>query len=615
MLELFLTAAFKKQKLHTISDAPRNNRMKFTKRSRRSLLLLLLAVFLLNACQQPTQPTATPEPQLTRERVAGTRGGSVKYRLEAPPKTFNYLMASDVASLVVSFYLLGGRLVEFNHDEQRYVPSVAESWKLGGDGRTVEVSLRDGLKFSDGQPLTAEDVAFTFRALYDERTASPLFRSAMLVGERPIEVSAVDRRNLRLTFPEPVAAPENYLSNLAVLPRHKLEESFKGGTLRDAYALTSDPQSIVTSGAFAVESAQPGERVTLKRNPHYWKKDAAGTQLPYLDSLTVEVVSDANNAVTRLQQSALDIIDRIRPTDYAALRGGDGSTRAFDNGPGLSTDHLWFNLNPGASNNKPFVEPQRSAWFGDVRFRRAVAHAVDREAIASSTLQGLATPLYGFVSPGNRTWGASDVPKIEYDLEKSRALLREAGFETRGGGDAPELYDAKGNRVEFMLIVQAENEPRVKMATVIQEDLAQLGIRMQVAPIETGELTRRISQSFDYEAALFGTAVSEPDPSSYTNFLRSNSATHQWFPKQTAPTTEWERRVDELVLMQSRERDVERRKAIFRDVQIILAEQMPVVPIVARHVATAANKRIGNYRPSTVVPFSLWNVEELFLRQ
>ncbi|MEJ7575524.1 MAG: ABC transporter substrate-binding protein [Pyrinomonadaceae bacterium] len=588
--------------------------MKFTHRPRRSLLLVLL-VILFGACQQPQQPTATPEPEQTRERVVGTRGGSVKYRLEAPPKTLNYLMASDVSSLVVSFYLLGGRLVEFNHDEQRYIPSIAESWKLNEDGRTVEVLLRDGLKFSDGQALTTEDVAFTFRALYDERTASPLFRDAMLIGGRPIEVSVTDARNLRLTFPEFVAAPENYLSNLAVLPRHKLEESFKNGTLRDAYALTSDPQSIVIAGAFTVESVQPGERVTFKRNPNYWKKDSAGTQLPYLDSLTVEVVSDANNAVTRLQQNALDVVDRVRPTDYATLRTAQGSILAFDNGPGLNTDHLWFNLNPGAANNKSYVEPTRLAWFNDVRFRRAVAHAIDREAIASSTLQGLATPLYGFVSPGNRAWGASDVPKIEYDLEKSRALLREAGFESRGSGDAPELFDAKGNRVEFTLIVQAENEPRVKMATVIQEDLAQLGIRMHVAPIETGELTRRISQSFDYEAALFGTAVSEPDPSSYTNFLRSNSATHQWFPKQAVPATEWERRVDELVLMQSRERDVERRKAIFRDVQIILAEQMPIVPIVARHVATAANKRIGNYRPSTVIPFSLWNVEELFLRQ
>ncbi|MBA2339177.1 MAG: hypothetical protein H0V88_02190, partial [Pyrinomonadaceae bacterium] len=219
-----------------------------------------------------------------------------------------------------------------------------------------------------------------------------------------------------------------------------------------------------------------------------------------------------------------------------------------------------------------------------------------------------------FVSPGNRAWGAGDVPKIDYDLEKSRGLLREANFEMRGGQDALELYDTKGNRVEFTLIVPAEDEARVKMATVIQEDLAKLGIRMQVAPIETGELSRRIAQSFDYEAALYGTSVTEPDPSSYANFLRSSSTTHQWFPKQTKPATEWEGRIDELVVQQSGERDSTRRKELFRAAQNILAEQMPVIPIVARHVAAAANKRIGNYRPSTILPYSMWNVEELFVR-
>ncbi|MBA2341581.1 MAG: hypothetical protein H0V88_14435, partial [Pyrinomonadaceae bacterium] len=340
--------------------------MESTIKLRARLIVILLIALIFGACQQPSQPIVNNNQEFQREHVAGKRGGSIRYRLAAPPKTFNYLMAADEPSLLVSFYLLGGRLVEFNHDEQRYAPSLAESWQLGDDGRTLDLALRDGLKFSDGQALTAEDVAFTFRALYDERTASPLFRDAMLIGGKPIEVAVKDARHLRLTFPEFVAAPENYLSNAAVLPRHKLEESFNNGTLREAYSLASEPQMIVTSGAFIVESVQPGERAVLKRNPNYWKRDATGTQLPYLDSLTVEAVSDANNAITRLQQGSLDILDRLRPTDYATLRSASGDMRAVDNGAGLRTDHLWFNLNPGAS-GKPYVEPNKAAWFGDVR--------------------------------------------------------------------------------------------------------------------------------------------------------------------------------------------------------------------------------------------------------
>ena len=578
--------------------------------------LVLLSALLLSSCQRQVGPTtAQPSNEVPQARVTGTRGGSLIYRLSSPPKTFNYLMAAEESSLVVSFFLMGGRLLEFDHDSHRYVPGLAEAWNLETDGRTLELTLRDGLHFSDGHPLTADDVLFTFNALYDERTASPLFRDAMTIGGRRIEVTVIDPRRLRLVFPEVIATPENYLSNLAVLPRHTLEDDFNKGTLKDAYSTTSEPQRIVTAGAFMVESSQPGERVTLKRNPQYWKKDQAGTSLPYLDTLVVEVVNDANAALTRLNQGTLDIVDRIRPTDYASLRATQTGVLAYDSGAGLNTDHVWFNLNEGEQNGVPVVDPVKHSWFTDVRFRRAVSHAIDRESIATSILQGLATPLYGFISPGNRTWAATDLPRTEYDLQKAGALLREAGFQWRGSADAPALYDAQGHPVEFTLIVPVESEPRVKMATVIQEDLARLGIRMQVAPIEFQALTARWQQSYDYDAVLLGASVTEPDPSAYANFLLSNSTSHQWHPKQSQPSTEWEVRIDELVTAQAHERNSERRLAIFRDIQMILAEQMPVIPIVARHIASAANKRIGNYRPSTILPFSMWNAEELFVRK
>lgn len=582
------------------------------------ICLFLLATLLASACKTSTPSTTTNTniPDNPREKVAGTRGGSITYRLTSPPKTFNYLMAGEEPTLIVAFFLIGGRLVEFDHDAQRYVPGLAEAWKMNDDGKNLEVTLRDGLKFSDGSPITSDDVKFTLTALYDARTASPIFRDAMMVGGRPIEISVVDARHLRLIFPEFTVTPESYLSNLAVLPRRALEEDFKKGTIKDAYGLAQDPKGIVTAGAFTVESSQPGERVTLRRNPNYWKKDQAGTGLPYLDTLVIEVVAEANAALARLNQGGLDVIDRLRPTDYASLRAAQGTVRAYDLGPGLNTDHLWFNLNPNERDGKPVVDPIKLAWFTDARFRRAVSHAIDRDSIASSILQGLGTPLYGFVSPGNRAWAAQGLlPRTDYDLERARALLREAGFQTRGSQDAPELYDGKGNRVEFTCIVPVENEPRVKMAAVIQEDLARLGIRMQVAPIEFQALTARWQQSFDYDAVLLGTVVTEPDPSSYANYLISNSPSHPWYPKQAKPATEWEARLDQLLSEMAREKDTERRKSIFLEVQKILAEQLPAIPIIARHVTAAANTRVGNYRPSTLVPYSLWNAEELFVKK
>jgi peptide/nickel transport system substrate-binding protein len=576
----------------------------------RRILFVTLLTALACACTPPTTTTSNAPSE-----GAPVRGGTLTYRVSAPPKTFNYLMATDEPTILVSFFLTGSRLVELDQDTQAYVPALAESWQLAPDGRTVEVTLREGVKFSDGQPLTADDVVFSLRALNDERTASPLYGESMQIGGRKIEATTTDARHLRFTFPEQIATPENYLSNLVVLPRHVLENDLNNGTLATAYSLTTDPQKIVTAGPFMVAATTPGERFTLKRNPNYWKKDKTGQPLPYLDQLEIVVVADGNNALARLQQGTVDIIDRIRPTDYAALKDKQGNVSARDLGPSLYADNLWFNQNAGAQAGQPFVEPKKLAWFRDVRFRRAVSHAIDRENIAANTYQGLASPLYGFVTTGNRAWVANDIPHTEYDLAKARALLQEAGFTTKGTTDAPELYDAQGNRVEFTLIVSSENEVRAKSALVVQEDLTRLGMKVNVAPLENTQLQNRINQTFDYEAVLYGTSVSEPDPSSYTDVLRSSSASHLWSPKEPKPATDWEARLDDLTVQQAHEVNAERRHAIFRDIQLLMAEQMPLIPIVTRHIAVAANTRIGNYRPHPLPPFSLWNADELFVHK
>lgn len=577
----------------------------------RAATLTLVSLLILSGCRRAPAPLSDGESP--RGRAVGQQGGSLSYRIAAAPRTFNYLLAADEPSLVVAFYLLGGRLVEFDHDAQSYTPGLAERWAFSDDGRTLEVTLREGLQFSDGSPIEAADVEFTFRALYDERTASPAFRDAMLIDGRPIEVAVLDARRLRLVFPQPVAVPEGYLSNLAVLPRRTLDAEFAAGRFRNSYGVTAEAASVVTAGPFALKAATPGERVELRRNAHYWKRNSAGNALPYLDELTIEVISDANNAVARLRQGGLDIYDRLRAADYAALLTESSAVRAVDLGPGLYTDHLWFNLNPAGRGGKSAPDPARRALFGDVRFRRAISLAINREAMAKITLRGLATPLAGFVSPGNRAWAARDLPPLKHDPARAEALLRDLGCVFVGEAASRQL-SCGGRLVEFTLLVSVESQPRVEMATIIQADLARLGIRMQVAPLEFGELSRRLNETFEYDAALFGASVTEPDPSSYANFLLSSSPSRPWAPRQPKPATVWEARLDQLVGEQARERDPERRKALFREIQVILAEQSPVIPLVARHLTAGARRTIGNYRPSTLPPYSLWNAEELFVR-
>ena len=579
-----------------------------------SRFLVFLLLPLLFSCRQPPASNTTTGAANPDQRGIGTRGGKLVYRLSSPPKTFNYLLANDEPSIVMAFFLLNSRLVEFDHSTQTYVPGLAEAWTTSSDSRSVDIRLRDGLKFSDGLPLTSSDVAFTLDAAYDERNKAGVFRDALLINGKSISVKVIDDRNLQFVLPEAIAAVENYLYNIAVLPRHALEADQKAGRLSEAWKITAPPTSVVSSGPFVVTSAAAAERIVLKRNPYYWKRDAQGAQIPYLDELTLEVVADANQARVGLDQATIDIVDRIRPTDYASLLNAGGAVRAFDLGPGLGVDYIWFNLNPTKPEGTP-LNPIKLAWFSDARFRKAVSMAVDRDSIAKSTLQGLATPLYGVVSPANRIWANPDLPSIPYDLAQAASLLKGAGFVRRGAADAPELFDAQGNRVEFSLLVPAESEPRKLMAAVIQEDLAKLGIRMQVVPIEFSAVTNAWTKSYEYDAILLGLSLTDLEPSTFGNLMLSSGDVHQWRPNQKAPATEWETQVDQLFAEQARESDPGKRKSKFYEIQRIMADASPVIPIVSRHVVSAANARVGNFSPSPMFPYSMWNAEELFIKK
>src|SRR5262245_42489539 len=154
--------------------------MRFTILRQLSLPILLALVWTTSACR-----SCAPGGKGASDR----RGGEIIYRVPSPPAAFNYRLFTDEVSMVVAFYLMGGRLIEFDHKDQRYVPGLAESWRRLDDGRTVELTLRDGIKFSDGHPITAEDVIFTLRAIYDPRTASPIYRDAMMIGNHQIDES------------------------------------------------------------------------------------------------------------------------------------------------------------------------------------------------------------------------------------------------------------------------------------------------------------------------------------------------------------------------------------------------------------------------------------------
>ena len=579
-------------------------------RARGVFIGLLLLIFSLTACQPSENKVSSSG------RETGVRGGRLVVRDRNAPLTFNYPLAADQVTITTSFFLMSARLVELDHDKQDYVPGLAESWQVSDDQRVVTVKLRDGLKFSDDTPLTADDVLFTLKVFYDQGVSSPIFRDAMLINGAPIKASKVDARTVKLELPQPVAVPESYLYNVGVLPRHKLEAAFEHGEFAKAWGTSAAPSDFVVSGPFTLKEYVPGQRTILARNAHYWKKDSAGNQLPYLDEIVIEAIESTDTTLLKFQSGEIDLFDGMSPSGYAAFKDKPGPVAVRDVGPWLQTDVLWFNLNEGVDEQgTPLIDPIKRAWFSDARFRRAVAYAIDRPGIIQNVLRGLGTSLSGVVSPSNKRWVNASLTPYNYDLNRAKSLLSEAGFQLRDQGGAPQLTDRAGHPVEFTLIVAQGVPERRQMAVVIQEDLAKLGIKVNVSPLENKAFASYTTKSLNYDAGIHSFSPSDFDPTSLTAVFKTGGQLRYWAMTQKKPITEWEAKMDQLMDAQAVERDAAKRKANFDEVQRIFAEQLPAIPLVVRHFVSGAKTNLGNYRPSFLPPRSLWNADELFWKK
>jgi peptide/nickel transport system substrate-binding protein len=274
-------------------------------------------------------------------------------------------------------------------------------------------------------------------------------------------------------------------------------------------------------------------------------------------------------------------------------------------------EFLCFNQNTNLAKGKPLVTPHKLAWFCDKRFRQAVSHAIDRERIAREVYKSRARPTFGFISEENPRWHNPNIPQFTHDPAKARARLADLGLTDRDQDGVAE--DADGRKVEFRLHSNSGNPLREATARLIVQDLKAVGIQATYLPEEFNALIERVSGSFDYDCALMGLGGGGIEPASQVNVLLSSSALHQWFPMQTTPATAWEARVDELTMKQMRTLDFAERKKAFDEVQLILAEQLPLIYTTSPLAVGAIRADVQNLRPSVHAAYRLtWNIEELY---
>jgi peptide/nickel transport system substrate-binding protein len=574
-----------------------------------AVLSAQLTLFLPGASPQATN---SKEELLVLPGEIGRMGGHLVVSLRSEPKTLNPLTAVDVPSREV-IGVMQADLVHINRATQLTEPALAESWKFSPDGLSCTVTLRQGLKFSDGQPLDADDVLFSFQVYLDENVHATQ-RDLLIVGGKPITVRKVDARTVVFQLAKPYGVGERLFDGLAILPRHILEKPYREGKLGQMGALSTSAAEWAGLGPFRFKEYVAGQRLVLERNPYFWKTDARGTRLPYLDELIFLFIPSADAQVLRFQSGDVDIISRLGAENFAVLSRQSHDYTMIDAGPSLESNFLFFNLNDLDPQKLPELT-QKQKWFREVKFRQAVSAAIDREAIVRLVYQGRGERLWGPVTPGNPRWLNTAIAHPARSLDKARQLLRDAGFRWSDAiGAESALLDGQGKPVAFSIITSASNADRAKMATLIQDDLRQLGMRVNVVPLELRSLIDRVMSTKDYDACVLGAASFDADPNSEINMWRSSGAMHLWNPSQSHPATPWESEIDQLMQRQLTVMDQRQRKKPYDRVQEIVAENQPMIFLASPDVLAGAKNTVGNFHPAVLEPYVLWNVEQLYLR-
>lgn len=538
--------------------------------------------------------------------AAIARGGELVAMLRSEPTTYirtaetQGTAAGDLLSLLTE-----GRLVRINRATDELEPWLAESWTESDDHQAFTFTLRDGVTFSDGAPFTSADVVFSLRAVYHPDVRSSLASDLRVAGQ-PLAADAPDPQTVVIRLPAPFAPGARLLANLPILPRHLLEAALDGGALAGTWSPSRGPAGFAGLGPFVLTGHVAGQRLVFARNPHYWRRDAAGIQLPYLDVLTVLIVPDTNTEALRLQSGDADLMANadIRPEDHSAFKrlADQGRLRLIPAGVSLDPNLLWFNLT-AATQQDP-----RYAWMGQAAFRHAISCAVDRQAIADVVYLGEAVPIHGPITPANRTWFMPPESPCDRDPARARELLASLGLTDRDGDGM--LEDAAGRPARFSLLTQSGHTARERTAAMLQEQLRQIGLAVDVVALDPGGVVQRFLKG-DYDAIYFGVQGSHTDPVMQSGFWLSSGPFHFWNPGQPVPATDWERRIDELMAEQARTSDLAERQRLFAQVQRLFAEHLPALYFVAPKVTIAVSSRVVNEQPVPQIPQLLWSADTL----
>jgi len=564
---------------------------------------------------QPVNVSINGVDYLQSKAPAGNFGGElIASTIGQGPKTFNPFNCKDNISQTMAGVMYDG-LLSTDPVTGQPVPKLAKSFSILPDGKTYIVNLRRGIVWSDGKPVTADDVVFTWKDIILAGLGDTSTRDSMVIDGRLPTVRKIDNFTVEFKTPKPFA-PFIRLLSASIAPKHVFAPAVKkGGAYFDTFlSTTTPPENFVVSGAFKLKEYIPAQRVVFERNQNYYEINTKNQKLPYLDKLVYLIVGDLNNEVLKFEAKELDVItlQGSKVARYKALEP-HSDFKLYNLGPTTGTMYLSMNLNDRKNaDGKYYVNPVKQKWFRDLNFRTAVDLAVDRKNMVLNIANGIGAPLFTPESL-NSVYLNKNLKPYDRNLEKAKAALKKSGFYNDKKGH---LFDKAGNRVEFNLYTNAGNTEREAIGVMVKQDLEDLGMKVNFKPIEFNSLVNRLVSTFDWDMVIMGLTGSPLEPNGGKNVWMSDGRLHMFNMRTPAEGKSnilpWEKELDEMFEKGALATSFNERKKYYDRYQEIVYNEKPMIYIYSPVIITALRNKFKNIYPSPLNGVT-YNIEEIYV--
>ncbi len=532
------------------------------------------------------------------------------------PKTFNPCTTKDATSSAMSGLMYDG-LLTTNAYTGDVEPLIAKSFEIKGNEYIIY--LREGLKWTDGKPITVDDVLYTYWEVVFKGLGNTATRDAMMIDGKLPKLYRVNDNTVKFVTEKPFAPFLRQLS-YPIVPKHYFKPySDKGDSIFNAFLNpNTPPQEIVSNGAFKLKEYVAAQRVVFVRNPNYYKINLENKSLPYLDKIIYLIVGDSNNEILKFEAKEIDVLP-IRGANVARYKLKENSSdyKVYNLGADTGTLFLVINLNNRRNEQgKYYVAKHKQSWFRDKNFRNAIDWAIDRKSLVQNIAQGVAKPLFTAESL-NSIYLNKTIQGHPTDVTIAKEFLKKSDFVLKNGI----LYDKNNNRVEFDLYTNAGSIERESIGVMIKQDLEDLGIKVNFKPIEFNSLVNKLSNTCDWDMAIMGLTGSPLEPHDGKNVWVSKGPLHLFNQRKSSQDYKlnddrfyWEKELDKIFEEGALNLSYQARKPIYDKYQKIIHEEKPIIYLYSPIRITAIRKKFKNIFPSTLSGL-LHNLEEIYISE